>query len=150
MTAEFGPGINDPTTDRFHAHPAGPNLYFTVATVVGGAQSQRDLYVAPLQSGARSAITELNGLTTQQANPVPSRDQLEIFFSSDRADPGGNNLVYSAHRASAALTFSAPALVTLSIPDASTNVTPQYLSADSCRLYVLVDQQDVFVAQRAP
>jgi len=112
-------------------------------------QGQRDLYVAPLQGGARSAISELNGLTTQQANPVPSRDELEIFFSSDRADPGGNNLVYTARRASAALTFSPPTLVTLSIPDASTNVTPQYLSADSCRLYVLVDQQDVFVSQRA-
>ncbi len=148
--SELGPAINDPTTTQFHAHPAGSNLYFTVTPVVAGAQGQRDLYVAPLQGGVRTPLAELNGATTQEANPVPSQDQLEIFFSSDRAAHGQNDLVYSARRASAALTFSPPALVPLAVGDASTNVTPQYLSPDSCRLYILVGQEDVYVAQRAP
>jgi hypothetical protein len=146
--SEFGSGVNDPTTTQFHPHPGGPNLYFTVAPLVSGLQGQRDLYVAPLAGGARGAITELNG-TTNQANPVPSRDELEIFFSSDRANPGGNNLVYHAHRTSAALTFSMPTVVTFSLPDAGTNVTPQQLAAQACRLYILIDQQDAYVSQRA-
>lgn len=147
---ELGPAIDDPTTNQFHAHPAGPDLYFTVAPLLGGVQGQRDLYVAPLMGGARAAITELNGAMTQDANPVPSRDELEIFFSSDRAAPGTNNRVYTAQRTSAALAFSQPTLLTLSIADAGTNVTPQHLSANGCHLYVLIDQQDALVSQRAP
>lgn len=148
-STEFGPAIDDPATNQFHAHPGGPNLYFTVAPVVSAAQGQRDLYVAPLAGGARAAITELNGATTQEANPVPSRDELEIFFSSDRANPGGNNLVYHARRNSAALAFSMPTVVAFSLPDAGTNVTPQQLAAQACRVYILVDQQDAYVSQRA-
>jgi len=149
-SSEFGPAIDDPTTNQFHAHPAGPDLYFTVATLVGGVvQGARNLYVAPLQGGARAALTELNG-PTQQANPVPSRDELEIFFSSDRAAAGGINLVYTARRTSAALAFPTPALVPLAVPGAPVNVTPQHLTGDRCRLYLLVNQEDAYVAQRAP
>lgn len=145
-SSKFGLGINDPTTNQFHAHSAGTNLYFTVAQIVGGVQAGRDLYVAPLGGGARMPIAELNGATSQEANPVPSRDELEIFFASNRAD-ASQTLVYRASRTSAALAFDAPALVPLSI--ASTDVTPQYLSPDGCRLYVLVDQADVYVSQRS-
>jgi hypothetical protein len=145
----LGPGIDNPTTDQFHAHPAGPDLYFTVAPVVSGVQGQRDLYVAPLAGGARAALTGLNGATTQEANPVPSRDELQLFFSSDRANPGGINLVYYAHRTGAALGFSTPALVTLAVGDGGTSIAPQQLAADACRLYILVDQEDAYVAQRA-
>ena len=146
-SSEFGPGVNDPTTNQFHAHPAGPDLYFTVATLVGGAQGPRSLYVAPLQGGARAALTELNG-PDQQANPVPSRDELEIFFASDRAAAGGVNLVYTARRTSAALAFPTPVLVPLAVPGAPVTVTPQHLVADRCRLYLLVNQEDAYVAQR--
>jgi hypothetical protein len=147
--SELGGAINDPTTNQFHAHPAGPDLYFTVATLVSGAQGPRNLYAAPLAGGARAALSELNSFN-QQANPVPSRDELEIFFSSDRADPGVQNLVYSAHRTSAALAFSTPAVVPLTVPGASASVAPQHLTGDRCRLYVLVNQSDAYVAQRAP
>ena len=148
--ATLGSGINDPTTNQFHAHPAGGDLFFTVAPVVAGAQGQRDLYVALLPGVARVALSELNSPTTQEANPVPSRDELELFFASDRANPGVNSVVYSAHRMSPTVSFDPPAVVPLSLAGASTNVTPQYLTPDSCRLYVLVDQQDVYVSQRAP
>jgi hypothetical protein len=148
-STELGSAIDDPTTNQFHAHPAGPDLYFTVATLVSGAQGPRNLYEAPLAGGARAALTDLNSFN-QQATPVPSRDELEIFFSSDRASPGVQNLVYSAHRTSAALAFSTPAVVSLAVPGASANVTPQHLTADRCRLYVLVNQSDAYVAQRAP
>jgi hypothetical protein len=146
----FGPAINDPTTTQFHAHPGGPNLYFTVAPLVSGVQGQRDLYVAPLAGSARVPIAELNGPTTQEANPVPTGDQLEIFFSSDRANPGAFSQVYDATRTSPGLVFGQPSLVPLALANPSSNVTPQYLSPDRCRLYVLVDQQDVYVSQRAP
>ncbi|HEY5243558.1 MAG TPA: hypothetical protein VIJ22_18890, partial [Polyangiaceae bacterium] len=146
----LGAGIDDPTTNQFHAHPAGGNLYFTVAPVVSGTLGQRDLYVALLPGATRMPLSPPNGPTTQEANPVPSRNELELFFASDRANPGVNSVVYSAQRASLAATFDPPAMVSLSLADASTNVTPQYLTPDSCRLYVLVDQQDVYVSQRAP
>ncbi|HEY1697302.1 MAG TPA: hypothetical protein VGG39_34310 [Polyangiaceae bacterium] len=148
--SEFGPAINDPTTTQFHPHPGGSNLYFTVTPIVSGALGQRDLYVAPLAGGARAPIAELNGATTQEANPVPSIDQLELFFASDRANPGGNNLVYDATRTSPGLVFGTIATVPLSLSNPSANVTPQFLTADRCKLYVLVGQEDVYVSQRAP
>jgi hypothetical protein len=150
-TSELGSAIDDPMTNQFHAHPAGSNLYFTVAQLVNGAQGQRDIFIAPLQGSTRAPIVELNGVTgvvSQQANPVPSRDELEIFFSSDRADPGGANSVYTSNRSSMALPFMPPTSVPLAVADAGTNVTPQHLSADSCRLYILVGQQDAYVSER--
>jgi len=148
-TSKFGPGVNDPTTNQFHARPAGPNLYFTVAQIVNGAQGARDLYMAPLNGGARAPIAELNGSTTQEADPVPSSDELEIFFSSNRADTdAGQNLVYGARRTSAALTFAPPVIVPLPVGNPTFDVTPQYLSPDGCRLYVLVNREDVFVSRR--
>jgi hypothetical protein len=146
----FGPGIDDPTTTQFHPHPGGPDLYFTVAPLVSGALGQRDLYVAPLAGGARAPIAELNSATTQEANPVPSGDELEIFFASDRANPGSFNQIYDATRSSPGLVFGQPSLVSLALANPSSNVTPQYLTPDRCRLYMLVDQEDVYVAQRAP
>jgi hypothetical protein len=145
-TSKFGPGIDDPTTNQFHAHSGGANLYFTVAQITNGVQGARDLYVASLGGGVRMPIAELDGVTSQEENPVPSRDELEIFFASNRA-VASETLVYRAARTSTALAFDAPVQVPLSI--VSTDITPQYLSADGCRLYVLVDQADVYVSQRS-
>jgi hypothetical protein len=148
MPTKFAPGINNPTTNQFHAHPAGPNLYFTVAAVSLGVQGNRDLYVAPLNGGVRLPISELNTSTSSEANPVPSRDELEMFFSSDRESDAGVSRVYRTNRTSAALTFAPPNPVSLSV-DAEAPVTPQHLSADRCRLYLIINQQDLYVVQRA-
>lgn len=126
--------LNSPNTDvQPDISPDGKTLYFAS----NRNNTQYDLFVAT-DSGsgfalvpANSPVTALNGAMTNEGNPVPTRDGLTMYFSSNR---NGSYRVFVATRASKADAFGAPTELT-QLNSSAGDTYPQFISPDGCRLY---------------
>lgn len=104
--------------------------------------------------GTPSLVTELNTATSIDAHPVPSQDDLAIYWGTNRTDGGadGNGDIWIATRPSTSAPFGTPmrhgTLNTLSYDE------PGWISADNCVMYLASDRpgglggRDIYVARR--
>ncbi|MEO6420625.1 MAG: hypothetical protein ABIP39_14525 [Polyangiaceae bacterium] len=96
-----------------------------------------DLYRAHLGAGGFEAPAIVAGVSSASAeqSPVPSIDELTLFWASDRADGGakGADDIWMATRATPGAPFSAPHPV-LELNTALVD-RPNWLSPDGCTLY---------------
>jgi hypothetical protein len=127
------------------------DLYFA-----GGAGTL-DLWMSS-RSGAGwtapSLLSELDLTADNESGPVVSIDESTIYFASQRAPNLGCADIWVSHRTPPATAWGTPE------PVAGVNSagceTPQWISADGCRLYIdhrgtdAFDDLDVFVAVRPP
>ena len=85
----------------------------------------------PYKFGAPKLLTELGTTTYSNQNPTLTADLLEIYFTSNRGDTGGD--VWTARRASASDPFDEPTRVAeVSSPDYETSPA---ISLDGLTLY---------------
>ena len=124
------------------------DLWFVSDRVNPGVQF--DVYRAPLLAdggvGLASPVTEIESLVNE-GRPVVTRDGLRIFFGSYRA--GTDIDIFTATRVSKVAAFSPPTPVTEL--NSTFNEQPTWISADSCRLYLVSDLSGayrVYVATR--
>lgn len=97
-----------------------------------------------------SRVTEIAS-TSDEGDPVISRDGLTLYFRSNRVTAGapGDFNIYVATRTPSDTTFGAPMLVPGVNSDAADG--PSALSSDDCQLYLSSDRagsNDVYVATR--
>lgn len=93
---------------------------------------------APAFGAAPMPVPGVNVAGTVEAAPVVSDDELEIFFASDRHDPGGSFVdldLYTATRDSPTASFGAPRRLT-QLSAANTD-WPAWISPSGCELYYL-------------
>lgn len=115
----------------------GRTIYFSAGNYDDGNSSQ--LYRAegdPPAFGGAMLVPGVNGMD-QELAPVVSDDELEIFFASNRAQPGPDMAldIYTATRDRPDEPFGPPALVqSLTTPDID---WPLWLSPDACELYYI-------------
>lgn len=103
-----------------------------------------------------SAVPVINTVEYDEYSPVISKDELTMFFASDRPVPGGGMVGYNiwvAKRTAPELAFDEPTLV----PAINSNQfdEPSWLSLDGCRLYLMSkrqlaneSRQAIYVAKR--
>lgn len=136
----FGAVVLDESPAALVASPFltedGSKVYY-VRRPSGGKD---DIYCAPrpatgLVVGAAD-VTELNSADNDTA-PTLSRDELTVYFASDRPAAGkvGSDLdIWVARRAAKGVAFDAPTRVVELA--SSSNDIPSWISADDCRLYI--------------
>jgi hypothetical protein len=83
-------------------------------------------------------------------HPAVSADDLWVFFASDRAGGMGGLDIWMATRTSTSVAFNAP--VDLGGVNSAGKEIPDWISPDTCRLYLHSDQsggaEHIFVATR--
>jgi hypothetical protein len=113
-----------------YASKDGQSLYFT-----SNRTGNYDLYVAPASSGGWVGIPRpVSGLVNSvysEAAPVISRDNLTLYFASNRGPDDYD--IYIARRSSSDASFGQAQLVTG--PSSPYLDFPLELSADQCTLY---------------
>jgi Tol biopolymer transport system component len=136
---DYHPYFQDATTLWFASNRTG-TLGMYRSTYSGG-----NVFSPPVQ------ITDLDvpGYTAEVAVLPP--DGLTMYFRSNR--PGGVGLddIWMARRATTADPFANPILV--SELESTVLDTPNWISADLCRIYLSssrTDTSDIFIATRAP
>lgn len=88
--------------------------------------------------------------TSRDLDPKISADGLEIVFSSDRFNPGGNQDLFATVRESTAGAWTTPQLIG-EVSDPEAHEETPFLSADALRLYfssTRLGSHDLFVAER--
>jgi hypothetical protein len=96
-------------------------------------------------------VTELNQTGANDQHPAVSADDRLMFFASDRAGGLGDLDIWMAGRTSASSMFAAP-VDTRSVNSTGKDI-PDWISADTCRLYLHSDrgadgQEHEYVATR--
>jgi hypothetical protein len=114
--------------------PGGLSLYFSHDDKMGNLS---DLYVAKRASLTEPFTTstrlEIASTLDSETHPVPSADELTLYFAR-RAAPGGKTSLWMASRTDQSATFGTPKEVTeLSTEEEN---LPTGLSADGCRIYL--------------
>jgi len=116
----------------------GATLYFSAS--LDGSPESWNLYRAtggPPDFGGTATIVGVDTLENEFA-PVVTDDELEIFYATDYAMPGGDGLnldIFTATRATSSDPFGVPtALAALSGP---TIDWPLWVSPDNCTLYYI-------------
>lgn len=149
--AAFGPlsvasGLNSPSSEEGpHWSADGRTLYFD-STRTGN----RELFRASVNGTSFGAPQAIPGLGSAEldAVPVPSADELTMYFLSLRA-PTPNGDVWFATRQNKADPFSAPQVLPgVNSPDID---APGHVSADGCTMYlstIRAGHYDVMVARR--
>lgn len=115
----------------------GHTLYFGAS--VSASSPQWDLYRTTGSVGAFATPAIVDGISASMSDefaPVPSEDELELFFASSRA-PGSNaNLdMWMTMRATTSEPFGPP--VRLESLSGAQNEFPTSLSPDGCELYYI-------------
>lgn len=120
----------------------GARVYFAKRAMGG----QDDLFVAPVPGAGSivgaTAVSELNVSANKDTAPVVSRDELTIYFASDRPAAGkvGSDLdVWVARRAVKTAPWNPPQRV-VELASAADDI-PSFISADDCRLYLFGSRQ---------
>jgi Tol biopolymer transport system component len=139
---DFGPYLIDD----------GSALYFSSTRASDAGVSQ--LYFAhPIADGGFTAVATVNGQGTGGDNrfAAVTADQLVLYFGSTRSGGQGAHDVWVATRGSTSLPFASPHVVAeVSSVDED---TPDWVSADRCRLYVTSNRggtYKLYVATKSP
>lgn len=139
----------------FGATDADPS---TLLYSQNGVTAARDLFTASLDGKASvtssAPMTELNGPSNER-DPVLSRDGVEIFFSSDRAQAGVMRIYHATRVPPAGTPFTNIEMVAELTAAPATNAfdSPSWISANRCVLYFSSDRggtTDVWRAVRSP
>ena len=152
----LGPGVNGPADDNgvgYFENGGHPQLFFGSGRLGGAA---RDLFLSSMQAdgtwGPASLIPELSSPGTEN-RPSLRGDGLEIFFYSDRAGSGGND-IWSATRPSVDAPWSTPVNAGPILNTASIEQHP-YVSLDGRTLVFASNRPigsgsgDIYVTTRA-
>lgn len=129
----------------------------TVVYSQNGATAARDLFVVSVDANASATnptpLAELNGASNER-DPVLSRDGLEIFFASDRAQAGVMRIYHATRTPGTGKAFTNVEPVSELTFAGATNVfeAPTWISANRCVLYFSSDRMgtsDVWRAVRS-
>jgi len=129
-------------------------LYFisTRAGGAGGYDMYRSARASNGQFGTPAAVSTINTPSTEEA-PVPTADELVLYFGSTRADSPakGADDIWMTKRSSVSAAFDPPTNV--SELNSSAAEWPDWLSPDRCRLYFTRNGSTglkLYVAERSP
>lgn len=134
LAAEFGTPalVADVSTGAVEAWPTVSGLYF-----VGPGNVLQHASVSATGYATPTTFPELDAAGAWTRNPVLTRDELRIYFASQRTDGGalGGFDIWTATRAtpSSPWTGLAPLGATVNTPD---DEYPTWISPEGCRLYL--------------
>jgi hypothetical protein len=130
------PGVHD--SNEPYILGDGATLYFSAS--LDGSVDSSNLYRAiggPPAFGGTATIVDVDTFANEFA-PVVTDDELEIFYATDFAMPGGDGFnldIYTATRASTADQFG-PATPLAALSGATID-WPVWISPDNCTLYYI-------------
>ena len=140
--------FNTTATD-YHSVFQDASDQFWFSSNVGGTFSIYHASHVGTSFGPATIESELDVAGTNSGAAAPSSDGLTIYFRSDRNAAVGAYDIYVAHRASTSVGFG-PATSVTEVNSASLD-TPNWTSADGCRLYLSSSRDDtsnVYVATK--
>lgn len=145
------PGINDPSVEDLAPYVSddGNAIYFSSRRLPNIA-SDPNIYRAEKRAGVFGTPVLVPGVNTggYDSFPVPSSDELTIYFASDQS--GGGFDIFTAHRASTSYAFPKPQVVTELSSTAAE--FPSYVTHDGCSIYFSSNRTgnnlDIYVASR--